>query len=68
MPVALKIFLGVICFGIVVGLAVGSVDILLHPDNSGRAGDLSAWGAAMFGGMFLLGSYFVLRRPKPPIG
>ena len=52
---AVKIIFGVLCFGIGVAFCVGAVNSLIHPgfDHSG----LDAAIPAMFGAMFLLGSF-----------
>jgi hypothetical protein len=60
---SVKIFFGVLCFGIGVAFAVGAANAIVHP--AGYSDDVfDAAFPAMFGAMFLLGSYLLLRR-KP---
>ena len=56
-----KIFLGILCFGLGVVFAVGTVDGLIHP---GPHDVFAPWFLAMFAAMFLLGSYLLLRPGK----
>jgi hypothetical protein len=57
---AVKIICGVICFGLGVALAVGALNELVHPAYFHSGYDVAF--PAMFGSMFLLGSYLLLRR------
>jgi hypothetical protein len=60
---AVKMMFGILCCGIGVAFAVGTVDGLLHPDSI-RIGDLPPWFLGMFAAMFLLGGYLLLRPTK----
>jgi hypothetical protein len=60
---ALRIIFGVLCFGIGVAFAMGAVHTLLHPSYFDSAMDVAF--PAMFGAMFLLGSYLLLRPSSP---
>jgi hypothetical protein len=55
----LKVIFGVLCFGIGVALAVRAAHAFLY---AGYGFSDSVY--AMFGTMFLVGGYLLLRRPK----
>jgi len=51
-----KYVLAIICFGIGVAFAIGAIQTMQNP----YSGD--AWIPGMFAGMFLLGTFLLLRR------
>lgn len=61
----MKIIFAVLCFGIGVAFAVGTVAEFLHP-NPYSYNDPPAWLLGMLAAMFLLGSFLLLRHSPSP--
>jgi hypothetical protein len=56
----LRTFFAIICFGLGTAFAVGTIGEFQSYSSS------DAWLPAMLSGMFLLGSFLLLRRKMPP--
>lgn len=56
----LRAIFGVLCFGVGVACVMGALNSLVHPDYFASSMDVAF--PSMFGAMFLLGSYLLLRR------
>lgn len=54
----LKIIFGILCFGLGVAFAIGAISALRDPYSAA----VDAYMPGMFSGMFLLGTYLLLRR------
>jgi hypothetical protein len=61
---AVRIIFGILCFGLGVAFAMAAVDSLVVPSTFHSVFDVTF--PSMFGAMFLLGSYLLLRRPAAP--
>jgi hypothetical protein len=59
---SVKTFFAIICFGIGVAFAIGTINEFQSPFSHD-----AAWIPAMLSGMFLLGSFLLLRRKSPPV-
>ncbi|SFO74369.1 hypothetical protein SAMN05216330_104459 [Bradyrhizobium sp. Ghvi] len=58
-----RIIVGVLCFGVGIAFAMGAINALVHPGYFHS--DVDVWMPSMFGAIFLLSSYLLVRRSTP---